>query len=130
MLLGAWKALKQNQVEATQRHAKVASECGVVAWPITCAEANATAAYARAVCEDAYDKQNFAHSWLKKGTDRSAWPDAFPKVDFHFWTEYGSWSQCYNCRSYFFNDDYFTHTVYSPSLRSVCRIWVKQLFPR
>ena len=113
MLLGAWKALKQNQVEATARHQKVAEGAQLVAWPLVCAEANATAAYARAVCKEAYNKQNFAHSWLTKDKDYSVWPDAFPTVDFHFWVEYGSWSQCYNCRSYFYNDDYFSQTVYS-----------------
>ena len=115
MLLGAWGALKNNRAEAAKRHAKVATDSGYVAWPLACAEANATAAYARAVCKDAYEKQHFAHSWLKKDQDSTAWPDAFPKVDFHFWAEFGSWSQCYNCRSFFYNDDYFTHTVYGPS---------------
>ena len=115
MMLGAWKALNLNRADAAKRHAKVATVSGHVVWPMACAEANATAAYARAVCKEAYEKQNFAHSWLNKDQDGTPWPDAFPKVDFHFWTEFGSWSQCYNCRSFFYNDDYFSHTVYGPS---------------
>ena len=87
--------------EAEARHAKVARDAKVVAWPLMCAEANATAAYARAVSKEAYGKQSFSHSLLIKHKDWNVWPDAFPEVDFHFWAEYGSWSQSYNCRSFF-----------------------------
>ena len=51
---GAWRALTQNRAEARARHARVFKDAGLVAIPLQCAEANLTAAYARAVCEEAY----------------------------------------------------------------------------
>ena len=111
VLGGAWRSLKQNVHEARARHMRVFKESGLVAYPLMCAEAHMTAAYARAVCEEAYAKQNWTHSLLNNV--QSAWPDAFLKVDFHFWTESGSWSQCYDCRCYYYNDEYFREQVYS-----------------
>ena len=55
---GAWRALTQNRAEARARHARVFKDAGLVAIPLQCAEANLTAAYARAVCEEAYSRQN------------------------------------------------------------------------
>ena len=118
LLDGAWKAMEQSKSEAAARHREVARDSNLVAWPLMSAEANMVAAYARMACKEAYERQNFSCSLLKGERDLSAWPDAWPKVDFHFWVEFGSWSQCYSCRSFFFNDDYFTRTVYQDQTAS------------
>ena len=73
---GAWRSLLQNRHEAAARHTKVFRDAKLAAYPLMCAEANMTAAYARAVCKEAYDNQNWTHSMLNNA--QCIWPDAFP----------------------------------------------------
>ena len=83
---------------------------GYVVWPLDCAEAALTAAYATIKCAELYGQQCWFGSHL--GAEQIGAQPKYPAVDFQFWTRYGSWSQCPSCGVFTFNDQYFRDHVY------------------
>ena len=109
------EALPATTTEAMQKEAvyqrtrKVASK-GVVVLPKRSAENCCVAAYATLKCEELFAKQVWTRSQLQEVQRRL--PRQYPATDFHFWVMYGSWSQCENCASFYFNDKFFSNCVH------------------
>ena len=82
----------------------------MIAVPLASAEACCIAAYSMLKCQKLFQKQCWSGSMLS--LDQRKYADMYPKIDFHFWVKYGSWSSCRSCGSYFFNDKYFKEQVY------------------
>ena len=79
-------------------------------WPLDCAKAAFTAAYAMLKCAELYGQQCWHGSQLSR--DQIGAQPKYPAVDFQFWVRYGSWSRCSFCGSFWFNDQYFRDHVY------------------
>ena len=104
----------------------MAEAAGYIAVPRACGDAALVAAYAMHKCQELY-QYHCMHGSRLSPTQRK-YCNTYPKVDFRFWVMYGSWSSCPNCRSLFFNDQYFKESVYqlratssSPDLMSAMR---------
>ena len=72
--------------------ADVAATSKLIAWPLACGKACYTAAYAMLKCRELFAHQSWFGSLL--GARQQLFCDKCPKVDFAFWVQYGSWSQC------------------------------------
>ena len=95
---------------------QVAETSKYIAWPLASAGACLQAAYAMLKCEELYAQQCWDGSRLTPV--QRAFSQKYPVVDFHFWVMYGSWSKCPDCGSFFFNDKYFSESVYRDSVTS------------
>ena len=72
--------------------ADVAATSKLIAWPLACGKACYTAAYAMLKCRELFARQSWYCSRLSD--EQRFFCDKYPKVDFAFWVQYGSWSQC------------------------------------
>ena len=70
----------------------VAATSELVAWPLAYGKACCTAAYAMLKCRELFAHQSWYGSRLSD--EQQFFCDKYPKVDFAFWVQYGSWSQC------------------------------------
>ena len=89
---------------------EVAAASGYILWPLRCALAALTAAYAHLKCAELYAEQCWFGSRLTPAVLRAE--AKHPEVDFYFWVRYGSWSLCPWCGVFWFNDEYFKGHVY------------------
>ena len=74
------------------------------------------AAYSMLKCEEVFAAQSWSGTLLTP-VQRS-FATKYPVTDFHFWVMYGSWSWCKDCGSFFFNDKYFSESVYQDQVTS------------
>ncbi len=70
----------------------VAATSKLIAWPLVYGKACYTAAYAMLKCQELFAHQCWYGSRLE--AQQQLFCDKYPKVDFAFWVQYGSWSQC------------------------------------
>ena len=94
---------------AADWHRRAAAE-GLIVYPLASANACLVSAYAMEKCKELFGYQSFTGSILT--SVQRSWVNAYPSTDFAFWVQYGSWSQCPCCLSFFFNDEYFRNMVY------------------
>ncbi len=70
----------------------VAATSKLIAWPLAYGKACYTAAYAMLKCKELFGYQFWCGSRLE--TQQQLLCDKYPRVDFAFWVQYGSWAQC------------------------------------
>ena len=95
----------------------VAREHGQLVFPKASADACYVAAYAMLKTEQAFERQCFLQSLLTPL--QRTFGGKYPVIDFHFWVMYGSWSNCPNCGSFFYNDEYFRERLYQNQANAV-----------
>ena len=84
---------------------QVAENDATLCFPLECAAACCTLAYARGKCESVHGRQTWGGSML--AAQPAQWCAAWPKTDFESWVKYGSWTHCDSCGSFYFNDSGF-----------------------
>ena len=92
------------------RCVQVAEDSKYIAFPKSCADACLVAGYVMLKCEEVFAGISWPSSLLSP--IQRTFAGKYPKIDFHFWVMYGSWSWCSDCGSFFFNDKYFSEAVY------------------
>jgi hypothetical protein len=92
------------------RCVQVAEDSKYIAFPKSCADACLVAGYVMLKCEEVFAGISWQSSLLTP--IQRTFAAKYPKIDFHFWVMYGSWSWCSDCGSFFFNDKYFSEAVY------------------
>ena len=91
-------------------HKKVAAEQQIIVFPLAAANACLVSAYSMLQCKEVFAMQSFSGSLLT--SVQRAYVQKYPATDFEVWVQYGSWSFCHHCGSFFFNDEYFRDEVY------------------
>ena len=97
-------------------HRQAASQEKKVVFPLASADACYVSAYSMMKCKELFGLQSFASSMLTSA--QRSFANRYPSTDFNFWVQYGSWSCCSHCGSFFFNDEYFRNKVYRDAATS------------
>ena len=99
-----------------EMHRQAASQEKKVVFPLASADACYVSAYSMMKCKELFGLQSFASSMLTSA--QRSFANRYPSTDFNFWVQYGSWSCCSHCGSFFFNDEYFRNKVYRDAATS------------
>ena len=112
----AFECIGKDHSAAIMRSRLVATEHHKIIVPLAAAQANIIAAFATHKCQEIYASLTWIGSLLN--LDQRAFRKKIPRLDFHFWVMYGSWSSCPDCGSLVFNDSYFKEQVYKNTATS------------